>query len=150
MFAISTAIAVCACWLVACSPRATPAQNLRVQAGATLAAATPAARVPVHVLTKEQAGSLTVAEQGDFIEIRLDEQTSAGGRWWLERQTGDARIEVQGPAVLVEGTTGSKRVFRVFHLRALGVGALELVFVLRTPAQASRPQQAVTFRLVVR
>jgi hypothetical protein len=99
------------------------------------------------MLTIEKAGSLTAAEQGDFIEIRLDEQAPADGRWRLSNQSGDARIEAQGETALVNGKTGIKRVFR---FRALGIGKLELAFGFHVPPQAPEPRQVATFMFAIK
>ena len=86
----------------------------------------PAANVPVHVLTLEQAGSLTEAEQGDLIEIRLEPAA-----WRLTRQSGEARLEPYGNATA-----------DAFRYRATSVGNLELTF--------ADGQRTATYRFFVR
>jgi len=85
----------------------------------------PAANVPLHVLTLEQAGSLTEAEQGDLLEIRLDPAA-----WRLTRQSGDGRVETYG-----EKTDA-------FRYRATGVGQLELTY--------TGGRRTATFRFAIR
>jgi hypothetical protein len=99
------------------------------------------------VLTKYKAGSVTAAEQGDFIEVRLDEPAPTQGIWQMSSQTGYARIQALGETALVQDATGTKRVFR---FQALGIGELELAFAFHAPPQAPKPQQVLTFRLVIK
>jgi hypothetical protein len=89
----------------------------------------PAREVPNHVLTAANAASPVDAEQGDFVEIRLDPA------WHLVRITGDARIEKQRESVV--------RGKRVFHFRALGIGRAELAF-------AADAQRQISFHITVR
>jgi hypothetical protein len=86
----------------------------------------PAAQVPTHALTLENAGSLTEAEQGDWIEIRLDP-----AQWRLTRQTGGARLELSG------------EIKSAFRYRAAAVGESELTFT-------GAGQQTATFRFAIR
>jgi hypothetical protein len=144
---MSAAWLLWAALMVGCSRAETPTGASNSQAGDTNPAKVNAARVATHVLTKDIAGSLVTAEQGDFIEIRLDERTPADGNWRLSRQSGDARIEAQGTASLIQDRTGMKRVFR---FRALGVGTAELVFLFYAPAKASEQQTTVTFNFSIR
>jgi hypothetical protein len=139
-------------WLVACllcgvsftgcsAEESSSSKSGRADAkGAALAAAP----VPTHVLTADIANAIVATEQGDLIEVRLADLGSDQGAWRFERQSGDARIEAQGTA-LIQDRTGLKRVFR---FRALGVGSAELVFSRH--AQAPTPPEVVTFRISVR
>lgn len=142
-------LVLCSAWLAGCKPPASPAQppaqETRARAERPSPAA-PAAPVPTHTLSIDEAGSTTAAEQGDLIEIRLAEHPAAGGTWRLSRQSGNAQIEAQGEPALVEGKTGIQRVFR---FRALGIGQLELTFALQTP-RAPEPRQIVTFTLLIK
>ena len=106
----------------------------------------PAAPIPSHVLSREQAGSLTLAEQGDLIEVRLAEQAPATGTWRLLHQLGSGRVEALGQPALTADKSGAKRVFR---FRAVEVGSLELVFAYEPPNTTPRPAQVVAFRLVI-
>ena len=138
-------LALCSAWLAGCKPPSSPAHETRARAERPSPAA-PAAPVPTHTLSIDEAGSTTEAEQGDLIEIRLAEDSAAGETWRLSRQSGNARIEAQGEPALVEGKTGLQRVFR---FRALGIGQIELAFALQTP-RAPEPRQIVTFTLLVK
>lgn len=102
-------------------------------------ASPPAAPVPTHVLTLDKAGSITTAQQGDFIEVRLNEERSGPGRWKLSHQSGDGRIETYGPESLVSDGTVTMRVFR---FKASGIGRVELSF--------SSGQRVATFRFDIR
>jgi predicted secreted protein len=135
-----SALALCLLWMAARSPA--------VQGnGAATPGARPAASIPVHVLTQREAGSVTSVEQGDIIEVRLDEPAPAEAVWRMSRQRGSARIEALGEPARVQEPTGAKRVFR---FRALAIGELELAFARRTQAGAAEPERSMTFRLVVR
>jgi hypothetical protein len=109
--------------------------------------AEPAAPVPTHVLTQAKAGSLTLAEQGDFIEVRLEESKSASGTWRLLRQSGSAHVESLGPATLMRDKTGTKRVFR---FRAVRIGTLELAFVFQAPNKTPRTETVVAFNFTIK
>ena len=141
------ALVLCAAGLVGCSPHATPAQDTVVPDERISPTAAPAAPVPTHRLTVDKAGSVTSAEQGDFIEIRLDENVPADGMWRLSRQSGDARMEPQGEPALARDKTG---IHRVFRFRALGIGKLALAFGFHAPPQAPEPRQVVTFTFVIK
>ena len=141
------ALVLCAARMAGCSPHATPGQDTVVPAEGIFPAAAPAAPVPTHRLTIDKAGSVTAVEQGDFIEIRLDEKEPADGIWRRSRQSGDARIESRGEPVLARDKTG---IHRVFRFRALGIGRLELAFTFHAPPEAREPRQVVTFRFVVK
>jgi len=91
------------------------------------------------------AGTITTAEQGDFIEIRLNEPPS-GGTWRLSNRLGDARLEAEGADRVVQKETGPIRIFR---FRALGVGRSELSFTLFAPESAA-PVRELKFMFAVR
>lgn len=123
--ACAALIACMPCW-ASCAPRETPA-----------------AAVPTHVLKEDQAGSLTLAEQGDFIEVRLLEPTSAGGTWRVLRQSGSGYAAPLGPATLLRDK-------RVFRFRAQRIGTLELAFVLQAPNKTPRPGAVVAFKFAIK
>lgn len=81
------------------------------------------------MLTAANAASSVEAEQGDFIEVRLELA------WHLARIGGEAHIEKQSESVV--------RGKRVFHFRALGIGRAELAF-------AADPQRQIAFHITVR
>jgi hypothetical protein len=89
----------------------------------------PARAIPTHVRTAENSASPIEAEQGDFLEVRLDSE------WRLARIGGEARIEKEDETVV-----GGRRVFR---FRALGIGRGELVF-------AADPRREIVFHVIVR
>lgn len=88
-----------------------------------------------------------MAEQGDFVEIRLAERTPSKQRWLLSDRSGDARLEAQGEAVLVRDETGLKRVFR---FRAMSIGTSQLTFTLHGPPGVPRNHNVLTFKIIVR
>jgi len=129
---ICIAFIACIFCLTSCSPQETPA---------------PAASVPTHVLTQDKAGALTLAEQGDLLEVRLVEQPSTSGTWRLLQQTGSGRAESLGPAMLVHDKTGTKRIFR---FRAAQIGTLVLAFVFQEPNKTPQPEVGVAFSITIK
>ncbi len=144
---VCAALIACIPYLASCSPQETPANNRNIQVRDSVPVPISAAPVPTHVLTKDSAGSLTLAEQGDFIEVRLEQLTSATGTWRLLRQTGSGRVEPLGQATLARDKSGTKRVFR---FRAVRIGTLELAFVLQEPNKTPRPEEVVAFNFSIK
>ncbi len=136
-------LAFCGCWLAACMPT----QNSSAQAERKIPQTKPAAQIPIHVLTQDQTGSMTVIEQGDHIEVRLAEPTPSEGEWRLQKITGNARVEAQGKVKL---TKEANVMQRVFVYRAVGIGTAQLTYDFQPSAMASRPVKAVTFSLTVK
>src|SRR3546814_7007000 len=73
-FLACAALMACIPGLARCAPQEVPANQ-----GNTQGVEQPARSVPTHVLTHDQEGSFTQAEQGDFIEVRL-QRIDAGTR----------------------------------------------------------------------
>jgi len=119
--------------------------NSNIPVGDSAPASVTAAPVPTHVLTQDKAGSLTLAEQGDLIEVRLQEP--APGTWRLLRQTGGGQVAALGSATLVRDKTGTKRVFR---FRAVRIGTLELAFVFQAPNKTPRTEAVVAFNFTIK
>lgn len=118
--------------------------HANIPAGGNTPAAAP---VPTHVLTQDKAGALTLAEQGDVIEVRLEEPPSVSGAWQLLHQTGSGHLEPLGAATLVRDKHGIKRVFR---FRAVRIGTLELAFIFQEPNKTPRPETVVAFNLTIK
>jgi hypothetical protein len=97
-----------------------------------------AAPVPVIVLTAAREGAVTVAEAGDWVEVRLPDEDPA---WRLEELRGDARHHE--PQTLRRIVGGSA--FQCFRLRVSSAGRLELVFRRR-----GDPSEPLSFELIVR
>lgn len=126
--------------LANCAPQEVPANQ-----GNAHGVEQPAAAVPTHVLTLDQAGSFTHAEQGDFIDVRL-KQIDAGS-WQLLRQTGSGHVEALGPAEIAHE---SAETMHVFHFRAQRVGSLELAFAFHAAAKTPRPDTVVAFAIAIK
>jgi len=142
-----TALLVCSVSTVGCSGEATPNKDYATKAADSYSANKWAAPVPVHVVTEDKAGAVAVVEQGDFIEIHLQEQSQIPGRWLLSNQTAQSRIKQDGQATLVYDNTGTKRVFRFQALRA---GQTEVNFAFHPPPGAPKTHRVLTFKFDIR
>ncbi|MDP1699006.1 MAG: hypothetical protein Q8L45_14680 [Xanthomonadaceae bacterium] len=127
--------------LASCAPQDVPENHDKLQGVERPAA------VPIHVLTVDTAGSFTATEQGDFIDIRLQQLSPDAGTWQLLRQSGSGRVEALGAVVLVHENAGTTQ---VFHFRAERVGSLELVFVFHTEGKTPRPDTVVAFDIAIK
>lgn len=130
----------CISGLARCAPQDDATNHQYAQAGDP-----PARSVPTHVLTRDQAGSRTQAEQGDFIEVRL--QQLDAGIWQLLRQTGDGRLKALGQAAFAGGDA---RATQMFRFRAERIGSVELAFVLQAAPNAPRPATVVAFDITIK
>lgn len=141
------ALLACAALIAGCSPDPPPAQDSGTPNRTGVPTKRPAAQVPTHVLTEDMASRLITGEQGDYIEVKLDEKGPTEGSWLLASHSGEARLVPQGETTLVHDQTGMKRVFR---FRAGSIGEAELVFAFHVRSDATNLQRTVTFKFQIR
>lgn len=139
-FLACAAFMACIPGLASCTPQEVPANQGNAQG-----VEQPAAAVPTHVLTRDQAESRTQAEQGDFIEVRL--QQIDAGTWQLLHQTGGGRLNALGQATLAGDDA---RATQVFRFRAERIGSVELDFVFHAAPNAPRPATVVAFDITIK
>ena len=132
--------------IVSCVSQPAPHTQYNVESTDASSAVNPAIPIPVHVLTEQNAGVVTIVEQGDFIEVRLDEVSRERASWVVSALQEKGRIEQQGESTVIRDKTGLKRVFR---FRAAGAGQAEVTFFFHPPPGAQM-HEALTFKLNIR
>ena len=95
----------------------------------------PAASVPTRVITRAQAGIVTIVEAGDLIEIRLPEPAAEGSVWRLIERRGEPALTVLNEPTISRDEHGE--MIRLFRYRVVSAGRTELVFTRESVSPAA-------------